>query len=235
MQEEIERFFEIHAALEQAEKDRHRVKRQEAKSTAAYRLSNHVFWWALCAPAALSIAVGVVAWLGEWRELFILSWTLLGISYLTILLSPLLGAWLYRSALKNTYRAPFSNLLNINVKVPMQTDGQYLDSFCELSAATLKLGVLELKSERASFERRTTMVAGPIEKIGILPGLLAFMTAIPKLDSQPDWVYALAYSTILVIPLCIFVQVSLVRYERMIALTELAIDRKKDLPVPEDH
>ncbi|AZD09606.1 hypothetical protein C4K26_4217 [Pseudomonas chlororaphis] len=229
MQESIERFFEIHTQLEQSEKKRRREKRREEKSTNAYRWGNRIFWWALCAPAILSIVVGGVAWIGDWREMFIYSWILLGISYLTVLVSPLLGSWLYRSALRRVYQAPFSNLLSINVKIPMQIDGRYLDVFCELPVATLQLGALELKSERASFEKRTTMFAGAIEKIGILPGLLAFMTTLPKLDAQPEWVYALAYATIVVMPLYVFVQMLLVRYDRMIALTELAIERKKYL------
>lgn len=119
----------------------------------------------------------------------------------------------------------------------MQVDAQYLPELAALSRETLKLGALELKSERSGFEKRTYMVTGALEKVGIFPGSLALFigisTLIKTLDgagisARMDWVFSVAVANVFFFFMCGYVQMMLVQYDRMIALTELAIELKKE-------
>lgn len=223
MQTETQHFLKILADIEHTEKDRRKQIRTQEKSTVAYRLGTKIFWIGVITPAILSVLLLAALWLGAPSWLGYLSIILLALSYMVILLYPFVGAWLYRVKLKAIYRAPFAHLLSLNVENPMQVDGLYLPQLNNLARTTLQLGVVELKNERNSFERRMSLLAGSIEKLGILPGLLALFATLPKLGAQPDWVYAIAYANIPLFLFSILVHTSLIRYDRMIALTELAI------------
>ncbi|MNE09540.1 hypothetical protein D3C80_1022190 [compost metagenome] len=236
MEEEIDRYFAINAAIERSEKHRAKQKRLAEKSTRAYRLGSRVFWFGVVMPAVLSVLLAPIGLYEPLRGVFYVCWGLLFLSYSMIVLYPALAAWLYRASLKKAFTLPYSSLLDVNAKQPMQSDAEYLPQLIKLSALTLKLGMLELKSERNSFEKRTAMVVGPLEKIGIIPGILASFVGAQSVatalaggaasGSHLDWIYALAGFNVLTFALCVFVQFTLVRYDRMIALTELAIDCK---------
>ena len=228
MQTETQRFLKILADIEHTEKDRRKQVRTQEKSTVAYRLGTKIFWIGVLTPAVFSLLLSTALWLGAPAWLGYLSIILLALSYVTILLYPFVGAWLYRGKLKAIYRAPFAHLLSLNVENPMLVDSLYLPQLNILEKTTLQLGVIELKSERNSFERRMSLLAGSIEKLGILPGLLALFATLPKLGAQPDWVYAIAYANIPLFLFSILVHMSLIRYDRMIALTELAIQHQDE-------
>jgi hypothetical protein len=228
MQPKGQTLLEILSTIEQTEKDLIKQKRAQEKSTTAYRLGSWVFWGGFVSPAVLSLVLIIPVWLGAPRLLGHGSVLLLAFSYLVIFFYPFFGAWLYRGTLNNIFRAPFSSILKANVERPMQVDSHYLAQLTALPKTDLQLGIMELKSERANFAQRISLFSGPIEKLGVLPGLLALLVTIQQLDGQPDWVHAIAYANILVFAMALFAHYFLAhyflaRYDRMIALSELAL------------
>lgn len=242
MQPEGQKLLDILSAIEQAEKGLIKQKRAQEKSTTAYRIGSWVFWGGVVSPAVLSLVLIIPVWLGAPRLLGYGSVLLLAFSYLVIFFYPFFGAWLYRGALKNISRAPFASILKANIERPMQVDGIYLPQLTALPKTDLQLGIMELKSERSNFAQRISLFSGPIEKLGVLPGLLALLVTIQNLGGQPDWVHAIAYANILVFAMALFAHHYLTRYDRMIALSELALvqheertkaaTRSANLPVP---
>lgn len=228
MQHAGQKLLDILANIEQSEKDLIKQKRAQEKSTSTYRLGAWVFWGGVVSPALLSLILALSVWLGAPRPLGYFGIGLLAFAYLVIFFYPFFGAWLYRGALRNISRAPFASILKANVERPMQVDGRYLPQLTALPKTELKLGIMELKNERANFAQRITLFSGPIEKLGILPGLLALLVTIQKLDGQPDWVHAIAYANILVFVIALIAHYLLTRYDRMIALSELALAQKEE-------
>jgi hypothetical protein len=237
MTNEYDRYLQIKADIEQAYKQTVRTHRRQRQASKSHRLETRFFWFAMMAPSCLAVLLTIVGKTIDAYWLFNVSWILIGVSYLALFLFPLLGIALYRHSLKKIFISPFASLLDWNVKTVMHIDAQYLPQLTALSRDTLKLGALELKSERNSFEKRTYMVTGALEKIGIFHGALALIigvtAAIKALDSagisaRMDWMFALAVANLFFFFMCCVVQMMLVHYDRMIALTELAIERKKE-------
>ncbi len=223
MQSAGQEFLDIISRLEQTEREVYKKKRSEEKSTSAYRVGSRVFWYGFVGPAIISLVLALAVWLGAPRELLYISVTLLLITYIVIVAYPLLGVWLYRGAIKDIFRAPFSNLVRSNVERPLQIDSLYLPEILQLAKGDLQLGVMELKNARHDFEQRIAVVAGPIKTVGILPGLLATLVAFQQLDGQPVWAQAIAYANPLVFFMAVVGHHFLARYDRMISLAELAL------------
>ncbi len=235
MTTEIEKYLQINAEIEQTYKQALRSKRQQSREGKDARMDRAYFWFALVGPSILAIPLTII---GKWTHaywLYNVSAGLIAVSYLAMFFYPLLGVLLYRDSLKKVFTAPFANLLELNVKTLMQVEARYLPQLAALSRETLKLGALELKSERDSLEKRTHMVTGALEKVGILPGLLALVVALSSLDTMlvsvgitehMEWLLAIAAINTFFFVMCCYVQFIIVRYERMIALTELAVDCK---------
>jgi hypothetical protein len=235
MSAEIEKYLQINAEIERSYKQALRNKRQQTRAGKDARLDTAYFRFALVGPSILAIPLTII---GKWAQaywLYNVSAGLIAVSYLAMFFYPLLGVLLYRHSLKKAITAPFANLLELNVKTLMQVEARYLPDLAALSRETLKLGALELKSERDSLEKRTHMVTGALEKVGILPGLLALIVALSSLDDmlvrvgiaeRTEWLLAIAATNTFFFVMCCYVQFMIVRYERMIALTELAVDCK---------
>ena len=235
MSAEIEKYLQINAEIERSYKQALRNKRQQTRAGKDARLDTAYFRFALVGPSVLAIPLTII---GKWTQaywLYNVSAGLIAVSYLAMFFYPLLGVLLYRHSLKKAITAPFANLLELNVKTLMQVEARYLPEMAALSRETLKLGALELKSERDSLEKRTHMVTGALEKVGILPGLLALIVALSSLDEmlvrvgiaeRTEWLLAIAATNTFFFVMCCYVQFMIVRYERMIALTELAVDCK---------
>lgn len=70
------------------------------------------------------------------------------------------------------------------------------------------------------------LMIGPIDKLGILPGIVATITALTKIPENYNWISAIAYGYMILSFLSLFFYQLIMRYERMIALTELALESK---------
>jgi hypothetical protein len=237
MTTESDKYIRIKAQIEQAYKQTVRISRNQRKTNRNYRLETQYFWLAMISPSVVAVLLAILGKSIAAHWLFNISWVLIAMSYLALFLYPFVGVLLYRDSLKKVISAPFASLLEWNVKTVMQIDAQYLPELTALSRETLRLGALELKSERGGFEKRTYMVVGALEKVGIFPGFLALLigisTLIKTLDgagisARMDWVFAVAVANVFFFFMCGYVQMMLVQYDRMIALTELAIELKKE-------
>lgn len=229
MQPTRHKILEILGNLEQAEKDLLKQQRIQEKATTSYRVGFWVFWAGFITPMAISMALALAAWLGDYRDLLIGSVILLLVTYIVILAYPLLGAWLYRGAIRSAVHAPFANLLNNYLERPLRVDGDYLPQLAALPKPELQLGIMELKEARKSLAQRVALVAGPIETIGILPGLVAMLVTFQQLDSQPAWIQAIAYANPLIFLMAVIGHNFLARYDRMIALAELALTQQPEV------
>lgn len=224
------KLLEILGSLEQAEKDLLKQQRIQEKATVSYRVGFWVFWAGFMAPMVCSMAVALAVWLGVApRNWLVASVILLLLTYLVILTYPLLGAWLYRGAILSVFRAPFANLLNNYLERPLRVDGDYLPQLAVLPKPELQLGIMELKEARKSLAQRVALVAGPIETVGILPGLVAMLVTFQQLDSQPAWIQAIAYANPLIFVMAVIGHNFLARYDRMIALAELALTQQPEI------
>lgn len=237
MTTESDKYIRIKAQIEQSYKQTVRVRRNQRKTNRNYHLETQYFWLAMISPSVVAVLLAILGKSIAAHWLFNISWVLIAMSYLALLLYPFVGVLLYRDSLKKVISAPFASLLEWNVKTVMQIDAQYLPELTALSRETLRLGALELKSERNGFEKRTYMVVGALEKVGIFPGFLALFigisTLIKTLDgagisARMDWVFAVAVANVFFFFMCGYVQMMLVQYDRMIALTEFAIELKKE-------
>lgn len=156
-------YLRIKAEIEQAYKRTVRTNRKQHKSSRNYRLGIQYFRFAMISPSVLAVLLVILGKSFHAYWLFNISWVLIAVSYLALFFYPVMGMLLYRHSLKKVLAAPFASLLEWNVKTVMQVDAQYLPKLSALSQETLKLGALELKSERNGFEKRTYMVTGAME------------------------------------------------------------------------
>ncbi|WP_350567341.1 hypothetical protein [Pseudomonas sp. H26/SER47-MNA-CIBAN-0231] len=237
MTTESEKYIRSKAQIKQAYKQTVRISRNQRKTNRNYRIETLYFWSAMISPSVVAVLLAILGKSIVAHWMFNVSWVLIAMSYLALFLYPFVGVLLYRHSLKKVISAPFASLLEWSVKTVMQIDAQYLPELSALSRETLKLGALELKSERNGFEKRTYMLVGALEKVGIFPGFLALFigisTLIKTLDgagisARMDWVFAVAVANVFFFFMCGYVQMMLVQYDRMIALTELAIELKKE-------
>lgn len=159
-----------------------------------------------------------LAWFGLVALLF---------SYLAAFAHPILYAWVNRRAVINATKNPFSLLLN-NARVTTVVDSWLLPQLLCSPIDHLKLLHLELKAEKEFFERRLSLVVGAIDKVGLGPGLLAVshdMTT--PLTNQNSWITVLAYAMPVIYLFGMAAHFLLMRLDRVVSLTELAITRKE--------
>ncbi|AXM98030.1 hypothetical protein DVB73_20735 [Pseudomonas plecoglossicida] len=237
MMTENEKYLQIVSEIEQAYRQTVRTNRRQYQTSRNYRFTTRFFWFAMIGPSVLAVLLAMLGKVMSFFWLFNVSWILVAVSYLSLFCYPVMGVILYRHSVVKVFTAPFANLLECNVKAVMEIDAQFLPRLEALSRSTLKLGVLELKSERSSFEKRTYMVTGALEKVGIFPGSLALFVGISALvktlneagiSARMDWVFAVAVANIIFFFMCACVQMMLVKYDRIIALTELAIEQQNE-------
>ncbi len=161
-----------------------------------------------------------VVWLG------LAGLSLLLLLYLTIPAIQIYRAYRYRSKIKRSFLLPLCESLNLNVKTELSVDGMFFPLLKELTTEELQLGLLEIKNEREFLEKRMNLLIGPIDKLGILPGIVATITALTKIPENYNWISAIAYGYMVLSFLSLFFYQLIMRYERMIALTELALESK---------
>lgn len=237
MSNEIEKYLHIKARIEQADKHVVDTLRQEHSASRRLQMGTKRFWFCVLAPLFLAVLIALAGLLEPMRWIYYASWGLIAVSYGALFVYPVLCIGRYRDSVRNVLTAPFASLAGINVRTRLLIDEQFLPLLTALSSDTLALGVLELKNERSGFERRLRLATGVLQNIGIVPGLLALSAGLISLCKTLlgmgsfviylDWVFTLAAVNLFLYLLCGYAQTVLTRDDRMIALTELAIERKK--------
>lgn len=172
----------------------------------------------------LSVAMAFLYYLTKVAWLGLAGLSLLLLIYLTIPAIQIYRAYRYRSKIKRSFLLPLCESLNLNVKAELSVDAMFFPLLKELTTEELQLGLLEIKNERVFLEKRMNLLIGPIDKLGILPGIVATITALTKIPENYNWISAIAYGYMVLSFLSLFFYQLIMRYERMIALTELALE-----------
>jgi hypothetical protein len=165
----INEIFGIVQALNDAE--RKLIKEESKKSY--FRGERMIFWL----PAGSFLAASILAIASNWldiKPLFQISLTILVLSYLSILLSQTIilpiKFWAWLKHLVN----PLGVIVDA-VRKYAETDVQHVNDFYKYETDALKYVLVQLKAERAAWERRVGMLVGALEKVGVIPGLAALI------------------------------------------------------------
>lgn len=160
---------------------------------------------------------------GRW--LIDLSIVLIALSYVVLILMPIIKIYQQRNTIKYFFTMPLSASVEQNIKKEALTDERFLADFVRLGKPTLELGLLEIKHEREFLSKRINLIVGPVDKLGILPGIISMVITLAKPVAGHDWVMGLAYGYIGLVVLSLSFINLLVKYDRVILLTEVALSR----------
>ncbi|MGA5656814.1 hypothetical protein [Rahnella contaminans] len=207
--------------LIEIEEKRKRVKKEKHDSD--------VFILLLCIVlVAISVTLAFIYHItkNDWIKLS--SIVLLLLAYITLPVMNAYKIYSHRAKIKRSFALPFRDSVDLNIKSEFFIDGKYLPYLTKLKNEELRLGILEVKHERTCLEKRMTLMIGPIDKFGILPGVVATIATLIKIPGAYNWVTAIAYGYIGLTFISIFFYQLIMRYDRMIALTELALEIKSE-------
>jgi hypothetical protein len=161
----------------------------------------------------------------DYRFFAYISIALIFSSYVLLLFMPIAKIYEERKSIKYFFTMPLSSSIEQNIKKESLIDNDFLPEFILLGKDSLELGLMEVKHEREFLNKRITLLVGPIDKLGILPGIISMIITISKPVGGYDWVMGLAYGYIALIVISLSFFNLLVKYDRIIALTELALSR----------
>ncbi|HAV1886635.1 TPA: hypothetical protein JG939_004213 [Enterobacter hormaechei subsp. xiangfangensis] len=200
--------------------------RKTVKQNSLSKLDNWIFY-ALISSVVISFLVIMVYYFlkPNARFLVTVSTIMILISYVLLLLMPVVKIYQERKSIKRFLMFPLSASVEGNIKKESIIDANFLPNFEALGKKALELGLMEIKHEREFLSKRVAMVVGPIDKLGILPGIISMIITISKPLEEHDWVTGLAYGYVALVIISISFINLLVKYDRIIALTELAISR----------
>ncbi|MEL7627480.1 hypothetical protein AAGW04_00560 [Pectobacterium aroidearum] len=213
------RFINILKLIEIEEK---RTKKKEIKSNLEFSA-----FLLIIGLLATSITLALLSHAFEYKKLLLCSLILLILTYLVFIITPFISIYQNRNKIKKTFTLPFNSAINKNVKKDFIIDQRYLKELILLDKKELELGLMEIKNERNFLEKRTLLITGPIDKLGILPGIISTLAATTKLADPNSWLMGISYGYIALVVLSLFFYQIMMRYDRMIALTELAILKNK--------
>lgn len=138
--------------------------------------------------------------------------------------------FIYRSLKKNikSFILPMNYSINLNVKGNYVIDKKYLKALISLDIEQLKFGYLELNHEYECLKRRISLVLGPLNKLGIFPGIISLLGLLPQVKALSwQWieVFPYSYGGLMILGLSFYNDLD--KYERMLALLKFAIERKE--------
>lgn len=112
------------------------------------------------------------------------------------------------------------------MRIGGEADSKYLSALKSLSYETLALGCLELEHGRDWFTRGLASLVGVIEKVGVIPSILSLIALFAIPDKLPAWALPLIALGILLYSTSFVLQERIIRFDRLLALTKLAIELK---------
>lgn len=157
----------------------------------------------------------------------IASLLLLVFGYLGLFSHPFVIGYIHQKALKDFTKNPLSVLYN-NAKSKGEIDNRYIQYFSTRKMTDLELVHLEVMAEKEAFEKRTALLVGAIDKVGLVPGIFALLVSIDKVkDIELDWILSIAYAMPLLYLFGAFSQIMAVKMTRHISIIDYAIEQKK--------
>lgn len=221
----VESLYQLAEEISDKEiKERKNINKKEDRRIFSY------FVWICLAPFSAAVTLALA---NKWyfKEPFLGNVALffLLFSYLAIMIQPFHSVWIFRKSIFRSIKNPFSVILN-NSKIIASADNVLVEKLLDRPIEHLSFLRLELKAEKNALLKRISLVIGAIEKIGLLPGILALLVTLGRLGkSQPEWVYILAYVTPVFYVFGIVMHSLISRIERINMLIEYAIELKKQL------
>lgn len=183
-------------------------------------------WLLILALSLFAISI-IILFLYEdslWPFVFLIS------SYLIIYFVQIL--FIYKSIKKEIkwFRLPFNRAININIKSSYCSDKKYFKELLLLDVLQLKFGYLELNNEYEYFKKRIHLVIGSLDKLGILPGVIATIGVLPKTIEAfgTSWISIFSYAYMILMIISLYFYNIIVKYERILSLTKLAIESKEN-------
>lgn len=210
MSSDIKRYFEI---LEQLVADEYRLEEQADK-----QFLTRVKWLRYAETFCITcLTIGLILWVFVWLKM---SWLKDIASFFLIL-----ALFSFVMTLLGVYRTK-SSALTV-AKYCAEADDKYLSLLVSLPIHTLELGCLEIEHCRNWFIKGFASLAGVIDKVGLIPSILsiAALYAIP--DKLPEWATPLVVMCIMLYIVVSLLQKRLIRLERMVSLTKLALKLKE--------
>lgn len=133
----------------------------------------------------------------------------------------------YRNNFKKLLKNPLSFRYE-HAKQNHKIDYLCLQSFMSSERQKLEFVCLELIAEKNALKKRTSLVVGSIDKIGLIPGLLALFLSIDKMGSMEiDWLLTIAYIIPVLYGAGAYFHILITRMSRHISILEYAINEKK--------
>jgi hypothetical protein len=174
----------------------------------------------------------LLAVISVWEKGGWVYWSAVGISIVTnlcaigMLMEPIiLGAPSVYRIMKN----PFDDLL-ARMHEAAVSEAQYVEELSGYETVVLEYALTQYKAERSAFARRTEILAGALEKVGIFPAMLAyFAVASSVLKEAGQFVTILVWTVPAFYCLAFAGGVLNLKMDRIIALLEYSIKLKRSL------
>ncbi|MGF1836428.1 hypothetical protein [Photobacterium sanguinicancri] len=191
------------------------------------KLERLLFLLMVIVPFSLSLIICLIinyVYNDDW--LIYLALFFLSITYVSILVNPVITIFVNRKAIVKTAREPFSIICE-NAESHAKLDLVKYRELLTYSREELDYLLLQLKAERDAFTKRIYLVNGSIDKVGLVPGILALIVLLTKLPGEHvSWIFALAFSS----PILHFFGIGMFflisRLERVIGIVEAALKSK---------
>lgn len=155
----------------------------------------------------------------------------LGVSVVTYLCAIILLLEPLVLGVPSAYRImqnPFDGLL-ARMHEASVNEAKYINELLAFEVIVLEYALTQYKAERNAFERRTAILAGTLEKVGIVPAMLAyFAVASTVLKDAGQFVVVIVWTVPAFYCLAFFGGMINLKMDRVLALLELSIKLKSN-------
>ncbi|MHB9841146.1 hypothetical protein Q8F57_040715 [Paraburkholderia terrae] len=157
-------------------------------------------------------------------------------AFATITLSQILGLVLLVVAIAlsapsfyRSFRTPFSQFFHL-VESSATFNLQYVERLATCDKVAIRYALMHYEGERIAFEKRCTVLAGSIEKIGFFPALAGLGTlsiSLSKLPTMQAWANSLIFLILAFYMLSAAAFAMTQRQDRVIGLLKYCLDASK--------
>lgn len=210
--------------------EKEREERKKNNQSQQYAQVDRLFWILVAFPAVAAVMIAILSKIADLPWLYTTSISSVGLSYIGYTFYVTSSIWTSRSKIKEFVQNPLTPQLN-SATAAITIDHAFLPKLQELTLLDLELTQLELKAERDGLEKRTGLVIGTIEKLGIVPGILTTVLAYHKIGSAESLgnqiVFALTFALPFLYIMGVVAHSSITKLDRLLKLIELSISKKK--------
>lgn len=148
---------------------------------------------------------------------------LLILSYLGIFLHPVFMFFIWRQTISKFFSNP-NEIFYTRAEDRAKKTSLYIRHLSSKNEDELYLAKLELTYEKKQLEKRTSILVGAIEKVGLIPGILALSASY---NSEHYWILAIAYATPVLFIFGAFSQLTCTKIQRHIELIDFVIKNRQ--------